>query len=330
MSKPIRTVMPASTDSSTGSNVDFPLITVVMPCFNAEAYLTEAVECVFKQSYPRVELIVVDDGSRDKSIQLLQQLAEKHPRLKVFQQENAGPYPARNRALAQAQGVLIAFLDADDYWAPDCLSKLFQALQASDADLSYCGWQNIVEGGDNGPPFIPPAYEEGDIFAAFLKGCPWPIHAALSKRSLIEQAGGFSTRCFSSMDYDFWLRLSAISQHIVRVPAVLAFYRWHNEGQISSIKWRQVIDALQVKSDFIAAQSRLISHLSTTQLNDVTGGFIYRQAYDAFWKRDLVSAQHLFRALLRNGYWKKSDLKYILPSLLPPPLFRGLVRLMGP
>ncbi|MBL4780853.1 MAG: glycosyltransferase [Porticoccaceae bacterium] len=329
MSKPINTAMPSSSNSSDKSDAEFPLITVVMPCFNAEVYLEEAVECVFEQSYPRVELIVVDDGSGDSSYALLQQLAKKHPRLKVLQQENAGPYPARNLALAQAQGELIAFLDADDYWAPDCLSKLFQALLEGDADLSYSGWQNIVEGGEDGPPYIPPAYEDGDIFAAFLKSCPWPIHAALTKRSLIEQAEGFSTRCFSSMDYDFWLRLSAISQKIARVPEVLAFYRWHNEGQISSIKWRQVIDALQVKTDFIAAQSRLLGHLSPVQLRDVTAGFITRQAYDAFWQRDLVSAQYLFRALLRNGYWKKADLKYILPSLLPPPLFRGLVRLTG-
>jgi len=330
MNESTSTINKSTEHSNENAVPSFPLITIVMPCYNAETYLQEAVECVFKQSYPRVELIVVDDGSRDGSYHLLQQLAETHPQLRVLQQENAGPYPARNLALAKSQGELIAFLDADDYWDPDCLSKLFRALQESNADLSYCGWQNIVEGGENGPPYIPPAYEDDDIFAAFLKGCPWPIHAALSKRSLIEQAGGFSIRCFSSMDYDFWLRLSAISQNIVRAPEVLAFYRWHNKGQISSIKWRQVLDALQVKTDFIAAQSRLIGHLSTAQLNDVTGGFISRQAYDAFWKRDLVSAQHLFRALLRKGYWKKSDLKYILPSLLPPPLFRGLVRLIGP
>ena len=329
MNEPITTTQHSATDSSTDDNVNLPLITVVMPCFNAEAYLQEAVECVFKQSYPRVELIVVDDGSHDSSYQLLLQLADKHPGLQVLQQVNAGPYPARNRALAQAKGELIAFLDADDYWASDCLSTLYHSLLESDADLSYCGWQNVVEGGENGPAYIPPAYEDDDIFVAFLKGCPWPIHAALTKRCLIEQAGGFSTRCFSSMDYDFWLRLSAISQHIVRTPEVLAFYRWHNEGQISSIKWRQVIDALQVKTDFIAAQPKLLSHLIPAQLDDVTRGFISEQAYDAFWKRDLVSAQKLFRALMRNGYWKKSDLKYILLSLLPPPFFRRLVRLMG-
>ena len=306
-------------------------ITVVMPCYNAELYLEDAVNSVFNQTHRETELIVIDDGSTDNSLSILNKLSVIHDdQLVILQQENSGPYPARNAALSIASGQYIAFLDADDYWAPDCLSKLLRVLLISDADLSYCGWQNIVEGGEDGPPYIPPAYEDGDIFAAFLKGCPWPIHAALTKRSLIEQAEGFSTRCFSSMDYDFWLRLSAISQEIVRVPEVLAFYRWHNQGQISSIKWRQVIDALRVKTDFIAAQYRLLSHLSPAQLGDVTAGFITRQAYDAFWKRDLVSAQYLFRALLRNGYWKKADLKYILPSLLPPPLFRGLVRLTGP
>ena len=75
--------------------------------------------------------------------------------------------------------------------------------------------------------------------AHFVRTCPWPIHAALVKRNIVERLGGFSERRFASMDYDFWLRALAETQNIKRVPEVLAFYRWHNLGQISAVKWRQ-------------------------------------------------------------------------------------------
>lgn len=314
-----------SRNSSTKTEQGVPLISVIMPCYNAATYLSEAVASVFKQSIKNVELIVVDDGSTDQSLQLLSSLQKSYSQLTVLQQENSGPYPARNRGLEVARGQYFAFLDADDYWAEDCLEKLYAGLNASNADLSYCGWQNIMEAGDNGVPHVPPAYEKEDIFKHFLQGCPWPIHAALVKRELVGQARGFSTRCFSSMDYDFWLRLSALSQNIVRVPEVLAFYRWHDQGQISATKWRQVLDAWSVRKEFIAANPSLVAHLSADTLTSLINEPLTRQAYEAFWKRDLVSAQKLFRTIFKENCWNKGDLKYIIPSLLPLPLFQRLV-----
>jgi len=149
-----------------------PLISVIMPSYNAEAYLADTVTCVFEQSYPNIELIVVDDGSTDKCPEILSELDQKYPALTVFYQKNKGPYPARNFALQHAKGDFIAFMDADDYWASDCLEKLYNRLIESNADLSYCGWQNIVENGEDGPPYIPPAYEQGDVLAVFYLGVP--------------------------------------------------------------------------------------------------------------------------------------------------------------
>jgi len=308
------------------SEQDMPLISVIMPCYNAAAYLQEAVASVFKQGIKDIELIVIDDGSTDQSLQLLSALQSQYPQLTVLQQSNTGPYPARNRGLKAARGQYIAFLDADDYWADDCLEKLYTELRSSGADLSYCGWQNIMQAGDNSLPYVPPAYEKEDMFQHLLKGCPWPIHAALVKRTLIEQAGGFSTRCFSSMDYDFWLRLAVISQRIIRVPEVLAFYRWHDQGQISATKWRQVLDARSVRQEFIATNPSLVAHLSVDTLSGLINEPLTRQAYDAFWKRDLVSAQKLFRAILKENCWNRRDLKYIILSLLPLSLFQRLIR----
>ena len=302
------------------------LISVVMPCFNARAFVEQAVRSALGQDYANVELIVVDDGSADGSREVLARLASEHAgRMTVLQQNNQGPYPARNAGLRHARGTLIAFLDADDYWAPNCLGTLWRALQAAQADLAYCGWQNVGEGGPGKEPYVPPQYEAEDTVALFLKGCPWPIHAALMRRSVLEQVSGFSTRMFSSMDYDLWLRIIAVTRKLVRVPEVLAFYRWHGQGQISSVKWRQVLDAWQIRQDFARNHPELVAHLAPADLRELLDASLLRAGYAAYWKRDLVSAQHLFRKAARRGSWRLRDAKYVLPSLLPAALYRRLI-----
>ena len=304
------------------------LISVIMPCYNAASYVEEAISSVLQQTHPYTEIIVVDDGSSDGSPDIVKQFVESHPdRINLEHQNHQGPYPARNLGLRHARGNFIAFLDADDWWRKDCLEKLLVALKEAEADLAYCGWQNVGERAHNREPYVPPAYEEQDLVAAFLKGCPWPIHAALVRRSVLDVVQGFSERCFSSMDYDIWLRILAYTQNIVRVPEVLAFYRWHGSGQISATKWKQVVDAVQVRHDFITQYPDMVNHLSSEILNELVDGQLLKEAYRAYWKRDLVNAQRLFRAALANHAWHLKDLKYILPALLPTKLFQGLVGL---
>lgn len=296
-----------------------------MPCYNAQAFLREALESVLGQTYPRVELIIIDDGSTDNSKVILREYGD---RARILEQANAGPYPARNLGLRHARGEFVAFLDADDYWALDFLEKLHCALdQNPEAVLAYSGWQNVGEG-IAAAPYIPPAYEEEDTVAHFLRTCcPWPIHAALVRKSLVDRLDGFSELRFSSMDYDFWLRALGTRPRIKRVPEVLAYYRWHSAEQVSAVKWRQVLDALTAQQDFISRNPDLVAHLTRERLRDLTEGQVLRQAYRAFWKRDLISAQKLFRHAAAARAFRLSDLRHILIALLPRPVYRGLIRL---
>ncbi|MBU1691276.1 MAG: glycosyltransferase [Gammaproteobacteria bacterium] len=301
-------------------------ISVIMPCYNAASFVEEAVNCVMGQTYPEVELIVVDDGSTDGSVGILQQLAAQYsPRLILLCQGHMGPYPARNLGLKHARGGRVAFLDADDYWTPDALEKLSAAMDASHADITYCGWQNVGEGAPGTVPYIPPDYSLMDTAAEFLRTCPWPIHAALVQREAIDAVKGFSERCFSSMDFDLWLRLYAHTQKLVRVPEVMAFYRWHDKGQISKTKWKQVLDAQQVRRDFVAHHPERVAHLSESKVLELTDGFLLQEAYKAYWQRNLSDAQKLFRRAFIRGLWKVGDLKYLLPALLPGTLFQWLI-----
>jgi hypothetical protein len=128
------------------------------------------------------------------------------------------------------------------------------------------------------------------------------------------------------MDYDFWLRALSLTRRIKRVPEVLAFYRWHNRGQISAVKWRQVLDALDAQQAFINENPSLVAHLGAQRLHDLTEGQVIRRAYQAFWKRDLQSAQKLFRHTARKRTYRLRDLGHVVSSLLPLPAYRGLTK----
>lgn len=303
-----------------------PTVSVIMPCYNSAPFVAEAVKSALQQTHRTLEVIVVDDGSSDGSAEIVQCLAaENRDRVQCLRQQRKGPYPARNLGLRHARGEFVAFLDADDYWAPDCIEKLHGALIARRAAIAYCGWQN-VGAGVRAAPYVPPEYETDDPVAHFLRTCPWPIHAGLIRRSLVETLKGFSERRFSSMDYDFWLRALAMTRDIVRVPEVLAYYRWHGQGQVSAVKWRQVLDALDAQQTFIRANPLLVAHIPPERLLALTEGRVLEQAYRAFWKRDLVSAQRLFRHAAAARAFTPRDLNHIACALLPLPLYHWIIR----
>jgi glycosyltransferase involved in cell wall biosynthesis len=298
-----------------------PTISVVMPCHNAAASVGAAIESVLAQTYPSVELVVVDDGSTDASCDVLHSFGS---RIVAIAQENRGPGPARNRGIAAASGALLAFLDADDYWRDDCLARLSDALLASDADIAYCGWQNVGAPGGRGEPYIPPDYEAQDKVERFLAGCPWPIHACLLRTVQVRAVGGFDERWSTSMDYDLWLRL-ATRRRLVRVPEVLAFYRHHGETQITRNRARVARNHWRIQRSFVRSYPEAVAHLGPHRLRELIEGEVLRRAYTCFWARDLAGAQAIFRLALRVGGWGVRDVKYLAASLLPSPWFRALV-----
>lgn len=298
-------------------------ISVIMPCFNAETFVAEAVDSVLGQTYPNIELIVVDDGSTDRSRAIL---AAYDDRITVIPQANRGPYHARNLGLQHASGACVAFLDADDWWRRDFAETMHAALQAQpDCVLAYCGWQNVGARDRSNEPFIPRDYETADKLELMLGGgSPWPIHAALVRRAAIDAIGGFREDLATSLDFELWLRL-CVGRRIVRVPEVLAFYRFHGEGQISAQPWRQAINGWRIKRRFLDEHPEHASTPGVDAARRLADGVLLKRGYEFFWRRDLVSAQRIFRRSLFAGGWRPQDLRFLLPSLLPASVFRWLV-----
>jgi glycosyltransferase involved in cell wall biosynthesis len=119
------------------------LISVVIPVYKVEAYLPACVESVLAQTWQDFEIILVDDGSPDRSGQICDEYAARDSRIRVIHKENGGVALARNIGIAQARGKYFAFLDSDDVWSPMFLERLYQAILETDADFAVCPFQRF-------------------------------------------------------------------------------------------------------------------------------------------------------------------------------------------
>jgi len=201
---------------------DAEAVTVVIPCFRQAHFLGEAIESVLAQTHPRIELIVVDDGSPDD----VEAVAGRYPGIGYLRQENGGLAAARNAGLAEASGELILFLDADDRLLPEAVATGLRELRAEpEAEMAAGIWRLIGEEGEPVPAAAPEVPEEA--YPALLESCFISTPAAvLYRRRLFERIGGFDPSVSASADYDVYLRTAA--RFPVRLHGeVVAEYRRH-------------------------------------------------------------------------------------------------------
>ena len=120
-----------------------PLISVVVPVYQAEAYLEETLRCILGQTYTDFELLLVDDGASDRSPEICDTYAAKDTRVRVFHRTNAGASEARNFGIREARGKYLAFVDADDLVDADFLEQLIACFEEPEVDLALCGFDKF-------------------------------------------------------------------------------------------------------------------------------------------------------------------------------------------
>jgi glycosyltransferase involved in cell wall biosynthesis len=297
-------------------------VSVIMPCFNGESFVAAAIESVLAQSYSDIELVIVDDGSTDRSLDIIRRYGDA---VRIFTQTNQGPSAARNRSIREATGEYIAYLDADDYWEPHFAESMVAALTNSNAVLAYCGWQNVTPNDKSPPPFVPPDYEnEGKRVALLSDAALWPIHATLTRRNALLEIGGFNEDLPVCEDYDLWLRLT-FNKPVVRVEQVLSYYRHHKSLNASDKRGRDAEYIRMIKKMFIEQNPALVEDLPAAVLRECIDGGFMRRAYQCYWNRELLSARRIFRTALRERAISLRDLRYALPALLPERLYVTLI-----
>ena len=211
-----------------------PLVSVIMPAYNAERYIAESIQSVLDQSYGNWELVVVDDGSTDKTAETVQRFAARDSRVNYIFQENSGQGKARNTGIESSSGALIAFLDADDLWLPEKLERQVQSLIDTKADVVYSDITIIYEGDiDLGLTEFPTATGETEgirMFDLLLIENRIPVASVILRKEIFNVAGPFEeSRTYQGCeDYDLWLKLAAHGALFYGMPEKLVKYRRHS------------------------------------------------------------------------------------------------------
>jgi glycosyltransferase involved in cell wall biosynthesis len=200
-----------------------PLISVIIPTFNAENTIHEAVSSALNQSFSDIEVLVINDGSTDKTLAKLAKI--KDPRLRVLSFANGGVAASRNRGIQNAKGQYLSFLDSDDAWAVNKLERQLSALHANPkASIAY-SWSDYM---DTNGQFLQHGWHadhDGDVYETLFCGCFIENGSnILVDREAVTKVGLFDASVTPAEDWDFYLRL-AERYHFVCVPEVHVFYR---------------------------------------------------------------------------------------------------------
>ena len=283
-----------------------PAVSVLTPAFNSAAYIAETIESVVQQIWTDFELLIIDDGSTDATLDVARTAALGDARVRTFSSPHGGPAVARNVGLQHVRGQFIALLDSDDVWDPRYLSAQLSLLQKH-PEISIVSANVVSRGGPlDGTPFWPitsgthelathePLAQENavSVFAVF-------------RREVVEQIGGFDAAYNGNEDYEFWLRAMNEGFRVMQNRAVLGRYR-RRPGSVSSDDVRMLTGIIAVLESAgrmrgrIEADRALINH----RLRWFREELVKAEVRLSLEKRDGVTASQRLRALsrLRNDW----------------------------
>ncbi len=202
----------------TNQHVEYPLISIVMPVFNGERFINEAIENILNQNYPAIEIIIIDDGSTDNSKTVIDELPVD---VRYFHQPNAGPGAARNRGIRDVSGDYIAFLDVDDLWPEKNLEMLMNHLQQNPKLDIVRGYAQLLNVDDDGK-----AIYIGNPQESF----PDYIGAGLYRKSVFSTVGLYDPELRFGEDGDWFNRAQEINTNIKRLDEVTLYVRRHDKN----------------------------------------------------------------------------------------------------
>ena len=216
-------------------------VSVITPCYRQARFLAAAIDSVLAQTYPAVEMVVVNDGSDDGTDAVA---AQYGPRIRYLEQTNGGQSSARNLGLEHARGEFVLFLDADDLLHPDALGWLVAAAREKAKPLCVMGCRAFQDDPAKAEEeWLPPALPA--LLPWFIgKNCG-PPNCFLTRTAMVREVGGFDEKLAGCEDWDLWLKLALGGAELVPVPQVGAYYRRHG-ASFSSGTMRMLADRVRV------------------------------------------------------------------------------------
>ncbi len=283
------------------------MISVVIPLYNKEAFIAETLESVLSQTYSNFEVIVVDDGSTDRSVPVVESFSDH--RINLFKKRNEGVSVARNYGVDQAKYAWIAFLDADDWWAPTFLEEAVKGIDQFPEELIFATGRSRVfkdQVERYAHEMLP---EEGttskmSYFEVISNHLPLVNSSnVLLRKALFLETGGFRPGMRQHEDHDLWIRLAA-NNEVVFINKELSYYRKNIKGSASAQPFASE-DFIQYLHDIKAVYNQL-SETEREYFSTYFHRFIairYFQSYGQYTKEERRALYHSV------GGWVKPSLR---------------------
>ena len=239
-------------------------VSVIIPVYKVEKYIAAAVQSVLKQSYQNFELLIVDDGSPDKSIEICQQFADS--RIIILHQQNRGVCAARNTGIRYAQGEYLAFLDGDDMWLPEKLEKHVKHLEsAPNIGVSFSRSALIDESGNSLGTYLMPKLKNITPSCLLLDNAIGNGSAPVIRREVLEAIKFSDSLYFDEElhhveDLECWLRIAIQTDwQIEGIPEALTLYRLNSGGASTNLlrqfqSWVKVLEKTRAYAPEFVAQ----------------------------------------------------------------------------
>jgi glycosyltransferase involved in cell wall biosynthesis len=252
-----------------------PVISVLMSVFNGEDWLEQSILSVICQEFSDFEFIIVNDGSTDKSLNIINNLASRDSRLRVFDKPNTGLADSLNYGIEVAKGEWIARIDADDLWEPHRLCKQYELARSnSRLVLIGSGFTIIDRNGKFERSISPPLSHNSLLKSLTIRGInPFAHSSVLYSKEAVKSLGGYRVRLKRSQDYDLWLRLSDIG-NMAYIQEPLVKLRKH-ESQISNEEAgeRQLVDGHIAITSYWLRHNGSSDPVSTDFSDEIFDGF---------------------------------------------------------
>lgn len=297
-----------------------PLVSILIPCHNAAPWLAETLRAALAQTWPNLEIILIDDGSSDDSLVVASQF--EHPNLRIIAQRNQGAAATRNLALTLAQGEVIQFLDADDVLASDKIEQQMALLEQHPGCLISGAWARFYHHPQEANFTPEPLWR--DMAPVDWLVCAWSGHwmmppaAWLVPRSLIRAAGPWQTSLSLNDDGEYFARVVLASQGIRFCSAARSYYR---SGNRNSLSGRKTIAAWASQYRALALQSQhLLAAEDSDRTRQVCANLMQRFIYEVF------PAVPSLRNLAAKQVYKLGG---ATEKPMGGPLFQLMARLLG-
>ena len=213
-----------------------PLVSVIMPAYNAEKYISESIESVLTQSYQNWELLITDDRSNDNTQQIVEEYCVRDKRIKLFiNKENGGAGVARNNSIEKAEGRFIAFLDADDQWLPEKLTKQIAFMLENNYKFTFTAYQKLESGQLKGSVTPPESINYRKLLSSNVIGCLTAIYDTQALGKL------YMPLIRKRQDMGLWLDILKQVPKAYSLPDILALYRVDSgmtQNKFKILKWQ--------------------------------------------------------------------------------------------